>query len=352
MSLTHSSEILIVSATHGRGWGAEEVLEHYLRAGAEVCVVAPQDSRFPGVIGESGQLFYPLSKSRSAFHQNIFAACKISKPPNIKLVHAWCARSVETAYILSRRLGAEFTVGLHDSPDQHYHSGARRKVVSYACHRAAAVATVSNAMAERCRALGLSNNPILIPNGIPELNPVPPRPEGRPVTIGFLGMNAERKGFRTVANWARRSKVRWRLYGDLDPAIETVARELLSTFPDRVTFCGRRPVQEIYSEVDIVVMPSIDFEPFGLVAVEAGRAGLPILASSVGGLNEIVMDGVTGYLYPETNPEKGFALLELLCEDEELREEMGKKGLERFESTYTVEKMKRGWNLFLEGQMR
>jgi glycosyltransferase involved in cell wall biosynthesis len=267
----------------------------------------------------------------------------------IKLVHAWCARSVEFSYVLSKRLGVVLTVGLHDSPDQPYHSNSRRFLIKTICKRARCVATVSEAMAEKCRLLGLSENAYIALNGIPDidLSCIESKPN-RPPTVGFLGMNAARKGFFTVADWISKTNCPWRLYGDIDPVIEDKAYTLINSYGDRVTLCGRKPPADIYREVDIVVMPSVEFEPFGLVAVEAGRAGLPVVASAVGGLREIIDHGKSGFLYPEDQPELGLQWIQLLCGDQKLSKKMGCEGRVNFEKNFTVSQMKNAWDLFFK----
>jgi len=70
----------------------------------------------------------------------------------------------------------------------------------------------------------------------------------------------------------------------------------------KVRFLGRveRP-EEVMREVDVVVCPSIEPEPYGRVCVEAQAAARPVLASAIGGHTETVLDGVTGWLFPGTD---------------------------------------------------
>ena len=65
-----------------------------------------------------------------------------------------------------------------------------------------------------------------------------------------------------------------------------------------VRFLGKQePVEEILSIADVFVMPS-GSETFGLAALEAMACGVPVVASEIGGLPELVVDGETGYLCP------------------------------------------------------
>lgn len=96
-----------------------------------------------------------------------------------------------------------------------------------------------------------------------------------------------------------------------------------------VKFLGRVPynkLQGLYSICDIVILPSIFTEPFGRVALEAGVMGKPIIASNIGGIPEIIENGVTGILVPPNNPEKLTEAIMELIENEGLRKKMGENG--------------------------
>ncbi|WP_324544320.1 glycosyltransferase family 4 protein [Thauera sp.] len=61
-------------------------------------------------------------------------------------------------------------------------------------------------------------------------------------------------------------------------------------------------VEDVYASSDIVVVPSRWQEPLGLIAIEAGACGKPVIATHVGGLPEIIEDGRTGYLVDAQSP--------------------------------------------------
>jgi len=96
----------------------------------------------------------------------------------------------------------------------------------------------------------------------------------------------------------------------------------------QVTFTGALPRTEViraYKSADVFVLPSL-FEPFGIVLLEAMAAGLPVVASRVGGIPEVVEDGRTGFLVPPGDPEALAQALERLFSDRELRRDMGREG--------------------------
>lgn len=86
-------------------------------------------------------------------------------------------------------------------------------------------------------------------------------------------------------------------------ALERRARRL--GLGDSVTFAGwvgRDAIYDLIGQSTVVVMPSRFREPFGMVAVEAALMGRPIIASRVGGLPEVVIDGETGVLVEKDDP--------------------------------------------------
>jgi glycogen(starch) synthase len=98
-----------------------------------------------------------------------------------------------------------------------------------------------------------------------------------------------------------------------------------------VEFPGKIPYEklfDLYRRTRIVVVPS-RFEGFGFVAAEAALLGKPVVASSVGGLPEVVEDGQTGLLGPPGDPAKRAQALTRWLEDSSLVEKLGRPGRER-----------------------
>ena len=98
----------------------------------------------------------------------------------------------------------------------------------------------------------------------------------------------------------------------------------------RVAFVGAVDHEKLplyYNAADVCVVPS-HYESFGLVAVEAMASGVPVVASRVGGLAGTVKDGETGYLIPWLCPEPFAERIELLLENEPLRQNLGEAARE------------------------
>lgn len=120
--------------------------------------------------------------------------------------------------------------------------------------------------------------------------------------------------------------------GPLEPALRALAKEL--GVHEAVRFLGHvTPIQEAIEEAAVVVVPSMG-EGFGMVALEAMERGRPVVAAAIGGLGELVRDGVTGLLAePGDEPSLRQAIVRLASEPE-LARRMGEAGraraLERF----------------------
>ena len=105
-----------------------------------------------------------------------------------------------------------------------------------------------------------------------------------------------------------------------------------------VIFPFQKEIGKFWNSIDIAVVPSTEPEPFGLVAAEAMLAKKPVIASNHGGLAEIVIDDVTGFLVA---PNDAIALAEAiskLIDNPELRTQFGKKGHERVINEFSIER--------------
>jgi alpha-maltose-1-phosphate synthase len=110
----------------------------------------------------------------------------------------------------------------------------------------------------------------------------------------------------------------------------------------------RNAVIELYSHAAVFCCPSI-YEPFGIINLEAMACGTAVVASAVGGIKEVVVDGETGFLvlleqmskspFEPLNPEKFSRDLaekiNQLMKDRQLREKFGKAGRKRVEEKFS-----------------
>jgi glycosyltransferase involved in cell wall biosynthesis len=115
--------------------------------------------------------------------------------------------------------------------------------------------------------------------------------------------------------------------GPLEPALRALAKEL--EIDDAIRFLGYvAPVQRAIEDAAIVVVPSMG-EGFGMVALEAMERARPVIAAEIGGLGELVEEGVTGLLVPPGESEPLARAIVQLAGDLTRATEMGEAGRRR-----------------------
>lgn len=111
---------------------------------------------------------------------------------------------------------------------------------------------------------------------------------------------------------------------------------------------GRAKWQE-FADADIVCIPSMSpSETFGVAAVEGMMFGLPVVASRWRGLQEIVVDGMTGFLAEPGDAVDFASRLETLVADATSRRRLGALGRERYRTHFTVERYRQGMQLVFD----
>jgi glycosyltransferase involved in cell wall biosynthesis len=125
--------------------------------------------------------------------------------------------------------------------------------------------------------------------------------------------------------------------GALRRRLEAEAKTL--GIADRVHFLGwRTDALTVFAGLDIFLMPSL-WEGFGLVLLEAMSQRLPVIASEVSAIPEVVADGTTGLLAPPRDVNRLAAALRSLLGDAPLRHHMGLLGEDRLEEMFTTGRM-------------
>lgn len=170
----------------------------------------------------------------------------------------------------------------------------------------------------------------------------PPPDEKKKIIVLTVGRIHPRKGqlvtlraLQALAPQFRDQIEYWIVGGGNKERYEAKLREAVAESNLTVRFFGNIPDDEldsIYDHADIFAMTSIDYrhsvEGFGLVYLEAAAHGLPVVAHTVGGVPEAVLDGITGLLVPPDRPAQLTASFERLISDESLRRRFGEAGRE------------------------
>ena len=184
----------------------------------------------------------------------------------------------------------------------------------------------------------------------PALQAVPLHTDTHRVT--FIGRLEPRKGVWDLATAAREvvataPEARFLFVGRIMSAIDDDGQSLdalrrrAGRAANRLEFTGAVPAATIpglLAETDVVVAPS-HWESFGLVCCEALAAGRAVIASSAGGMREILDDGRCGILVEPRQPRRLAAAIVRLLRDPELRASLGAAGRARVTSEYAIERV-------------
>lgn len=127
--------------------------------------------------------------------------------------------------------------------------------------------------------------------------------------------------------------------GELRPQVEEyIGRHGLE---ERLRLLGQRgDIPQILAASDIFVLSS-DWEGLPYTIIEAMMSGLPVVATRVGGVPELVENEVTGFIVPPKNPQALAKGLQRLLDDPELRHRMGQLGREKALREFTLDRMLR-----------
>lgn len=171
------------------------------------------------------------------------------------------------------------------------------------------------------------------------------------IRVLYVGRLETRKGVDVLLDviptiTKRYPKVRFILAGDDSIAVsggESYRRRFEQSHPEiaSVAFLGRvsdAELRGLYANCDLFVAPS-RFESFGLIYLEAMVFGKPVIGCRVGGVTEVVADGISGILVEPGDANSLSVAIGSLLTDEKLRKEMGYAGRERYERMFTAKRM-------------
>ena len=224
-------------------------------------------------------------------------------------------------------------------------TSAQQRIQKYAYAAAHRVVANSQAAAERLRLEGVAAEKIVvIPNGIDASLFAERQYRVRPRTIATVACLREEKRIDVLLDaapliLARHPDAEILIVGDGACRAELEARSRLNGVTDRVKFLGHRDdVPAVLAGADLFVLPSRS-EAFPNAIVEAMMAGLPVVASHVGGIPELVEDGRTGRLVPPGDATQLAAALIELLDHPDRAQQMGQTARRRIEEQYSFDRM-------------
>jgi glycosyltransferase involved in cell wall biosynthesis len=178
------------------------------------------------------------------------------------------------------------------------------------------------------------------------------------VVVAFLGQIRDIKGIADFIAMARRiddPHARFLIAGECRDPMRYPGSYSEQDLKDmaggdtRIHYIGYvKEVENVYHTADIIVVPSRWQEPLGLINLEASACRKPVVATRVGGIPEVVEDGVNGYLVEPGNVTHMAQRVSQLIADPALRQRLGEAGRARVEAEFTTRPVRVFENLLLD----
>jgi len=213
----------------------------------------------------------------------------------------------------------------------------------------------SRYLAEQYALNGIPREKIsVLKNGIEVDRFGPQRPVHSPFTLGFIGHLGKHKGLDVLfhaLSFLEAQSIRLLVVGSGEEAESLKATCRESGLQQVVTFAGHidnQRIAAIYQQIDVLIVPSVWPENSPVTITEAMASGLPVIASDIGGIGELVEDGVTGFLIPVKDSQAMAERVRRFIERPALKEEMGRKGLEKIRQYRSRDQVERLVGLYRE----
>ncbi|MDD5155237.1 MAG: lipopolysaccharide heptosyltransferase II [Candidatus Omnitrophica bacterium] len=329
--------------------GTVDLAKYLVRMGHKAVVVSA-GGELVKELEACGAVHYQLpvhKKSIVSIIKNIPRLEEIINKEEIHIVHARSRVPAWSAYFASRRTGRAFITTCHGYYKKH--------PFSYVMGWAKRVIVLSNVIArhmiedfavplERIR---------LVPRSVDlekfkYIRPDQKRKED--FNVGIIGRITPIKGhlyfikaMAKVAKSVARLKI-W-IVGDA-PVSKSSYKEELQVLVKRLglwnytQFLGtQRDIPAVLSNLDLLVMATTTQEAFGRVIVEAQACGVPVVATKVGGVVDVIDDGKTGLLVPAADPESMAEAILKVYKDKELSAGFAEAAYKKVQEEYNVELM-------------
>lgn len=284
----------------------------------------------------------------------IVQCCRMVRQQNVSLIHAHEFRANAFGALVAKLCGIPLVGTVHGK--NYYPDHVKRRMAYRWASRAAHMVAVSHDLRRFLEErIGIAHDRIsVIHNGVDMIQQVSLAQVRRlrsefgvgedEFVIGIVGSLYPVKGhaclfhaLRTVL--AHRPKTRLLVIGqgDLEQTLEQKVSEL--GIEQAVSFLGlRNDVPRVLPLLDLFVLPSLS-EGLSLALLEAMSAGVPVIASKVGGNPEIVVNGETGYLVPPQRSEELASRIIELMSDQESTRLLGERGREWVAREFTTARM-------------
>lgn len=307
--------------------------DHLARRGHEVHVITSHDAGLPELSKENGFYIHRITWPKIRFLGILTFCAKIClKMRKIKpdIIHAQNL-GVAIPTLTSARILKIPSVVWGRGSDVYLPDRFTRMTSKSILQNADTVLALTEEMKQKMREM-CDRDISVVPNGIDlERFKISSRgiKEGKAKTIIFVGRLHPVKGVQYLIEamaivHQQMPDVKLIIVGDgaERAMLEELAERL--NLSDCIQFAGKVPqesIPQLMHQADVFALSSLS-ESFGIVNLEAMAAGLPIVATKVGGIPDVVEEGVNGYLVNAKNPDELADRLLVLLQNDEMREEI------------------------------
>ncbi|MDD5518982.1 MAG: GT4 family glycosyltransferase PelF [Candidatus Omnitrophica bacterium] len=329
--------------------GTLDLAKYLMRLGHKAVVVSAGGSLVKD-LEELGAVHYHLpvhKKSVFSIIKTVPLLAEIIRKEKIDIVHARSRVPAWIAYFACRQTKAVFITTCHGYYKKHpfsYVMGWGKKVIVLSNVIARHMIEDFTVPHERIR---------LIPRSV-DLEKFkylsPDKKRGREFNVGIIGRITPLKGhlyfIKAMAKAARAIPyLKIWVVGDA-PSSRQAYKEQIEVLVRRLglghctEFLGtQRNIPELLLNLDLVVLATTTHEAFGRVIVEAQAAGVPVVATEVGGVVDIIENGRTGLMVPPSDPQSMAEAVVKIFKDPRLAAELAEEAYKKVKEKYNVELM-------------
>jgi glycosyltransferase involved in cell wall biosynthesis len=341
------------------GWGGQEVrvmveLEWMRAQGHWVALAAHPASAIARHAQEAGLPFYALDTHKAWLPVEIMKLVPWLRRNRIEVVNTHSSNDGWLAGVAARLIPGMILIRSRhievDYPNRFWSRIAYRRLPH-------GVITTSQRIADRLvEELGVPANRVTCVSTGVELKRFELRGPGslrqelglepKVALVGMISVLRSWKGHATFLEAAAKvleaygAPVHFVIAGD-GPGREDLTQKIAQApWKGRVTLLGHRTdVPDVLAALDVLVLPSYAHEGIPQIILQAQAMGRAVVATTVGGIPEVVEDGVNGLLVPPQDPAALAEKIELLLNDPALRERLGRAAREGIERHHSVDAM-------------
>ncbi len=321
---------------------------------------------FNDMAGNNIKNYFKLFKSVFFDFNNYFITKKLLKRINPDIVYIWHSNYISISpAIAAGVLGIPAVFHLEDywllglknsgSSFQNYFLRSLCKIISrffFGILKLKNIIVVSNTLKRKYMEIGIQEEKIkLIKSGISTntFSKTTKKEFGDKIRLLYTGRLSEEKGVNIAieaVNYlikGNQKNIILDIVGRGSNDYEKIIKEKVHYhgIENYINFLGmieRELLPEIYCSHDILLVPSIWEEPFGLSAIEGMACGIVVIASNVGALSETIVNGENGILVNPNDFKELSHWIVRVIRDKELYESMQEKGIEIIKEKYTIQK--------------